>query len=214
MTIAGSETPKRQDSFVPVALGLAFALQVVVLGWAPYDREGWLLENLISVPVAVGLVLARRRVGVSTLSWCLIFAFLGLHEIGSHYTYSLVPWMEWSHDFFGWAPDWQRNHYDRFLHFVFGLLITLPFEELLARGIPSRPTLRRLMTLCVMVTLSTGYELIEWVAALTFDPELGMGFVGAQGDPWDAQKDMALALAGCCIVIVSNWIWSRRAVAS
>lgn len=205
---------KGQDSYVPIALGLAFALEVVALGWAPHDREGWLLENLISVPVAVWLVLARRRVAVSTLSWFLIFAFLGLHEVGSHYTYSLVPWMEWSHDVFGWAPAWQRNHYDRFLHFVFGLLITLPFEELLARGIPGRPTLRRLMTLCVMVTLSTGYELIEWAAALIFEPSLGIGFVGAQGDPWDAQKDMALALAGCCIVIVSHWIWNRRAVSS
>jgi len=203
----------QQHSLVPIALGLILAIEVVALGWAPYDRETWLLENLILVPVAVWLVLARRRVGLSTLSWCLIFAFLGLHEIGSHYTYSLVPWMEWSEAVFGWAPDWPRNHYDRFLHLAFGLLITLPFEELLARGIPSRPTLRRSMCICVMVTLSTGYELIEWAAALTFEPELGIGFVGAQGDPWDAQKDMALALAGCCAVIVMRWIGIRRIAA-
>jgi putative membrane protein len=203
---------KSPDSFVPVALGLAFAVQVIALGWAPHDREAWLLENLICVPVAVWLVVARRRVRLSTLSWWFVFAFLGLHETGSHYTYSLVPWMEWSREVLGWAPDWQRNHYDRFLHLAFGLLITLPFEELLTRGIPSRPTLRRLMNVCVIVTLSSGYELMEWAAALIFEPELGIGFVGAQGDAWDAQKDMALALAGCCIVIMLRWISNRRTV--
>jgi putative membrane protein len=101
-------------------LGAAFAVEFVALAWAPHDRGDWLLENLIVAPVAVGLVLARRRLALTTTSWGLVFLFFALHEIGSHYTYSLVPWMEWSRDLLGWAPAWQRNHYDRILHFAFG----------------------------------------------------------------------------------------------
>jgi putative membrane protein len=196
-----SDMKRAWQGAVPIALGLAFACEVVVLGWSPYDRAAWWLENLVPIPVAIALV--------SLMSWCSIFLFLALHEIGSHYTYSLVPWMEWSRDLLGWAPEWSRNHYDRFLHLSFGLLITHPVEELFARRMPSRPVLRRLMTLCTIVTLSSVYELAEWAAALLFDPELGIGFVGAQGDIWDAQKDMALALGGSCISIGLSWLADR-----
>jgi putative membrane protein len=184
----------------------AFAAVFVALAWEPYDRGDWLLENLISAPVAVGLVLGRRRLPFTTASWILVFCFLALHEIGSHYTYSRVPWMEWSRELLGWAPPWQRNHYDRLLHLGFGLLLTRPMAELLAGPLAGRPLLRRLLPVCCIMTLSALYELLEWAAALVVDPQLGIAFVGAQGDIWDAQKDMALALGGSGLATAVAWI--------
>jgi putative membrane protein len=188
--------PIPAPGWLPIALGIAFGVLFLALAWRPHDRGDWLLENLISAPLALGLVLARRRLPFSTAAWSLLFAFLALHEIGSHYTYSRVPWMDWSRALLGWAPDWSRNHYDRFLHFAFGVLLTRPFAELLAAPLAASPRLRRVLAICCIVTASSIYELLEWAAAMVVDPELGIAFVGAQGDPWDAQKDMLLALGG------------------
>ncbi len=190
-------------------LGALWILAFVAAGWAPHDRQAWLLENLIAAPAVVVLLAMRRRLPFSRSSWIWIFVFLGLHEIGSHYTYSLVPWMSWSQEIFGWTPAWTRNHYDRFVHLAFGLLLTAPCRELLAVPLARHPGLCRALTFCVIATLSTGYELVEWGAAEIVDPELGLGFVGAQGDIWDAQKDTALALGGSLFVICMGAARSR-----
>jgi putative membrane protein len=117
--------------------------------------------------------------------------------------------MEWSRALLGWAPDWERNHFDRFVHLGFGLLLTRPVAELLAQVPVVRPWLRWGMAVCAIATLSTLYELLEWMAARVVDPDLGMSFVGAQGDVWDAQKDMALALGGSFAVGVLGWASER-----
>jgi len=195
--------------WLPLVLGAVFALQFVALGWEPHDHGDWLLENLIAAPVAVALVVYRRRLPFTTPSWLLLFAFLALHEVGSHYTYSLVPWMQWSRDLLGWAPDWERNQYDRVVHLAFGLMLTRPIRELLATRLAASPLLLRLLPICVVMTLSAGYELLEWAAARIADPDLGIAFVGAQGDIWDAQKDMALALGGSCFATASGWLIDR-----
>jgi putative membrane protein len=197
--------PVPAPAWVPLALGTAFGVWFLWLAWSPHDRSDWLLENLISAPLALGLVLARRRLPFSTAAWCLVFAFLALHEIGSHYTYSLVPWMDWSRTLLGWAPDWERNHYDRFLHLGFGLLLTRPIAELLAAPLAGHPLLRRALPISCVATASLVYELLEWGAAVIVDPELGIAFVGAQGDAWDAQKDMALALGGSLLATGIGW---------
>lgn len=198
--------------WLPWVLGGLWAVGFVALGWAPSDREAWLLENLIAVPVVVWLLVHRRRLPLSSTAWILVFAFLALHEVGSHYTYSHVPWMEWSEHLLGWSPGWERNHYDRFLHVAFGLLLTRPFQELLAGPLAANPRLLRVLAICVIATLSGVYELMEWVTAEIVDPDLGIDFVGAQGDIWDAQKDMALALGGS--VIATSWGWASSAIRS
>ena len=207
---APNEPARPAPAWLPLALGAAFAALFLALAWSPHDRGDWLLENLIAVPFALFLVLARRRLPFDTSAWLMLFVFLALHEIGSHYTYSLVPWMEWSRALFGWAPAWERNHYDRFLHLSFGLLLTLPMAQLLAGALPSRPGLRFLLAVCVVATFSHLYELLEWGAARLVDPELGIAFLGAQGDVWDAQKDMALAFGGSCAVALAGWLGFRR----
>ena len=84
-----------------------------------------------------------------------------------------------------------------------------PIRELLATRLAASPVLLWLMPICVVMTLSAGYELLEWGAARVVGPELGIAFVGAQGDIWDAQKDMALALAGSCGVTATEWLLDR-----
>ena len=195
----------RAPAWLPLVLVALWMVEFLVLAWAPTDRQTWLLENLLVVPLVLWLVLARRRLPLSSAAWGMIFAFLALHEVGSHFTYSQVPWTEWCERLVGRAPSSTRNHYDRFVHFAFGLLWTRPLRELLADGIRPRPALLRLLTICVVATLSVAYELLEWGAAVIVDPELGIGFVGAQGDVWDAQKDTSLALLGALCATGLDW---------
>lgn len=184
------------------AAGL-FACEFVWLAWAPHDRSDWLLENLISIPCALFLVLGRRLHRLSYGTVLLLFLFLALHEVGSHYTYSLVPYGSW------WsALEGDRNHYDRLVHFSFGLLVLPTPWQMLRRVIGGRAWLRASLSIAVIVSCSTFYELLEWGAARTVDPELGIAFVGAQGDIWDAQKDTALALLGSWIS--AGLLWSRE----
>ena len=113
----------------PVVLLCAFALVFIALGIAPSFREDWLLENLL-VLIAVPLLIAtHRRLRFSNLAYTLLFVFFVLHEIGAHYTYSLVPYDAWSATLTNTTVSVHfgasRNHYDRLIHFAYGLLVTL-----------------------------------------------------------------------------------------
>jgi putative membrane protein len=169
------------------------------LAIAPSYRADWLLENLptmVAVPLAV---LTFRRFRFSDQAYVQATIFLILHTIGSHYTYSEVPAGDWVRDALGLA----RNHYDRIVHFSFGLLMLRPTRELLIRD-PRTTGPWRLAFASIAVTSfwSLMYELIEWVTAAVVDPAAGTAFLGTQGDPWDAQKDMALAAVGAVLAAV------------
>jgi putative membrane protein len=111
----------------------------------------------------------------------------------------------------GEALGWSRNHYDRFVHLAYGLLMGLPAIELLDRRAPPQGFWRWLLPVLFLASHSVIYELIEWAAALVFGGELGEAYLGTQGDPWDAQQDMALALGGAALA-VSFWLtWRSRA---
>ena len=99
--------------------------------------------------------------------------------------------------FFGF----ERNHYDRVVHFLFGLLVFRVLFEMLTYGISSLKT-ALFFTLTTVITISTIYEMLEWLAAITFHPELGLAFLGTQGDIWDAQKDTLVAIIGALINLV------------
>jgi putative membrane protein len=183
-----------------LGLGALFAVQVVLLAIRPTDRGDWALENAIALPFAAMLLWTSRVNPLSRSSYALIFGFLALHEVGSHYTYSIVPYDDWVEMLTGRTLSalvgWERNHYDRLVHLAFGLLLAVPMREVLSRHVRARPGLIDALALAVMVALSSAYELLEWLAAIIVDPELGIAFVGAQGDTWDAQKDASLAAAG------------------
>lgn len=179
-----------------VFLALWFALAI-----SPVSREDWLLENVLTVAFVGWLVWEFRKQPLTNLSYACIFAFLALHTIGSHYTYSLVPYNDWAGAVTGHVINEGRNHYDRFAHLAYGLLIVVPSIEWLDRIAPPRGAWRVWMPVLFIMAHSTIYELIEWGAAMVVAPELGDAYLGTQGDVWDAQKDMALATLGATITV-------------
>lgn len=184
------------------ASGIVWGLAAI----APHDRGDWLLENLLVFLAAVGLWAGYRRMPLSNLSYALLFVFLSIHVLGAHYTYSLTPPGFWIQEALGLA----RNPYDRIVHFAFGLLLTYPFRELTLRVLHVHGAWGYALPLFAGLSLSASYEMLEAMAARIVDPELGLAFVGAQGDPWDAQKDMALALLGTVLALAAIWAYRQR----
>jgi len=184
----------------PLALLVVFTAIWIALAIAPWYRQDWLLENVI-VFVAVPLfVVTSGRLRFSNLAYTCIFVFLVLHEVGAHYTYSEVPWRNWLSTVTGEDATWAgRNHYDRFVHFCYGLLILPVAWELFAARASPRGLWRWLMPPLFVMSHSVIYELVEWIAAEVFGGDLGLAYLGTQGDVWDAQKDMALAAAGAFV---------------
>lgn len=189
-------------------------------GWSPNDRGDWLLENAL-VAIAIPLFVAGyHRLRFSTLSYLMLFVFFCLHEVGAHYTYSKVPYPQW----LGWIPDLasngageSRNHYDRMVHFAYGFLVMPAVFELFARRAALQGLWRWLVPVTFVMAHSMVYELIEWGAAIVFGGDLGLTYLGTQGDEWDAQKDMLLATAGSvamtCLLAAVGWRGLRAAVA-
>lgn len=174
----------------------------VALALHPLDRSDWLLENvLLAVGVAV-LIGTYRAFPLSLVSYTMITVFLCLHTIGAHYTYAEVPYREWMAALTG-APVATdgRNHFDRFVHFTYGLLLAYPIREVFLRIANVRGFWGYFLPLDFTMSTSMLYELLEWASAILFGGDLGVAFLGSQGDPWDAQKDMALASLGALITM-------------
>lgn len=175
------------------------------LAVAPVDRFDWLLENLLSLTLVVILVFTYRRFRFSLTSYSLIGLFLTLHAVGSHYTYSEVPFGFWLKDFFALS----RNPFDRIAHFSYGLLLVYPIRELLVRMAGVRLAWASFLSLTVILAQSGFFEIAEAVVATVVSPELGSTYLGTQGDEWDAQKDMAAAFTGALLTIGAFSAWSR-----
>lgn len=202
---------------VPTSLLGIFTVLWSVLAIEPVNRADWLLENILvfaSVPL---LVFTRQRLRFSNASYACIFAFLVLHAVGAHYTYSEVPYDEWwrslSGGTFNEMLGWDRNHYDRLVHFLYGALMLPPTVELLDRYAPARTFWRWIFPVTFLMAHALIFELFEWLATLMVAPELGDAYLGTQGDPWDAQKDMALATLGSILVMAVVALARSRAAA-
>lgn len=177
----------------------------VLTAIAPFDRFDWLLENLLVFVYGTILVVTYRRFAFSNLSYGLFTVFLSLHLIGAHYTYSETPLGFWLQD---WL-DLSRNHYDRIVHFSFGLLLGYPFRELLIRAAGVTPAWSYLLVMVTVLGFSGFYEALEGLVAVIVSPELGAAYLGTQGDEWDAQKDTGLAFFGSVIAMVFVWAFER-----
>ena len=188
-----------------MTLSLLFLVEFVVLAISPHNREDWALENVLVVVFVLFIAWSYRRFPLSGLSYGLIFLFLVLHEIGAHYTYSLVPYDALFISTFNFSLNevmgWERNHYDRLGHLLYGLLLTYPVRELYCRVIQLPGLWSYFLPMNFIMGASMTYELIEWGAAKLFGGELGIAYLGTQGDVWDAQRDMALASLGALIAM-------------
>jgi len=164
-----------------------------------------MLENALMVVVGIILVSTYRSLPLSRISYGLIFIFLCLHETGAHWTYAEVPYDEWWHALFGVTLNeifgWERNHFDRLVHFLYGFLIAYPMREMFLRVADVRGFWGYFLPLDLVMSTSMIFELFEWIAAEMFGGDLGIAYLGSQGDVWDAHKDMALASVGAVIAM-------------
>ena len=183
-------------------LFLTMIIMLIVSGIAPYDRLTWLLEVvpvLIAIPI---LVATYFRFQFTPVIYRLILLHAFILMLGAHYTYERTPLGFWVQDFFHLAP----NPYDRLGHFIQGFVPAMIVREILLRCSPLRPGkwLFFLVT-TVCLSISACYELIEWWAAVILG-ESAQAFLGSQGDPWDTQWDMLMALLGalCSQLLLSG----------
>ncbi len=171
------------------------ALALCVSGIGPVDRLTWLLEVF---PVLLGapfLVWSRARFPLTPVLYRLLFLHALILILGGHYTYAQVPLGFWVQDSF----DLARNHYDRLGHLAQGFVPAILTREILLRRSPLVPG-RWLffLVLCVCLAFSAFYEMLEWWAAV-LGGDAADSFLGTQGDVWDTQWDMFLALVGACL---------------
>ena len=177
----------------------------IITAMKPLYPRDWLLENLLVFFYAALLIVTYRWFRFSNLSYGLFTLFISLHLLGAHYTYSETPFGFWLQDWFGF----ERNHYDRLVHFCFGLLIGYPFREILLRQTGVKREWSYFLTVTLVLAFSAFYEVIEGIAAMIFSPELGAAYLGTQGDEWDAQKDSAMAFIGAIIAMTITWQFDR-----
>ncbi len=181
---------------------------LVLSGWTPYDRFTWLLEVLpviIALPV---LWLMRGRLPLSSLAIGLILIHGLILVLGGAYTYARVPPGHWVQEWFALS----RNPYDKLGHFAQGFVPAIVAREILLRHFHlRRDALLRFLVVCICLAISAFYELLEWGVALA----AGQGaddFMGMQGDPFDTQSDMFLALAGAVIAVFGLARWHDRSM--
>lgn len=165
----------------------------------PHDYFTWFLEVLPVIAGAVILASTFRKFRLSPLAYVLIWAHAVILMIGGHYTYAEVPAFNWLRDSF----ELSRNHYDRVGHFAQGFVPAIISREILLRRSPLKQgKWLFFIVLCVCLSISASYELIEWfVAELT--GTAADAFLGAQGDVWDSQWDMFLALTGAITALLA-----------
>lgn len=191
-------------------LGVVVLAALVASGIAPYDRGTWVMEVVPVLLAAPVLVLSRKRFPLSTLLYVLIALHMLVLILGGAYSYARVPLGFWLQDMLHLG----RNPYDKIGHFMQGLVPALVAREvLLRRGYLSSQRMAGFLSVCVAMAISAVYELVEWWAALA----MGQGadeFLGTQGDPWDTQSDMFLALIGATVAIMLLAKWQDRQIAT
>lgn len=165
------------------------------------DYANWWIENILTFISLLALIFTYGYYRFTTFSYFLIMLFMCLHVYGSKYTYADNVLGYWLKD----TLDLIRNPYDRIVHFSFGLLLYLPLKEFFSDWLKYPKSLSIYLPVVLVLALSGGFEVIEWLVADIFFKEHGDAYLGTQGDVWDAQKDMALAFVGSiisCIILI------------
>jgi putative membrane protein len=183
----------------PLTLLAITAVLLGVSGYRPFETGTWLMEVFPVIAAAPILIATYRRFPLTRLAYTLIFVHACILLLGGHYTYARVPLGFWLQDVF----DFSRNHYDRIGHLAQGFIPAIVAREILLRRTPLRPGgWLGFLVCCVCLAISACYEFIEWWAAL-IGGEGATEFLGTQGDVWDTQWDMLMALIGSIVAQVT-----------
>ena len=188
-----------------ILLVLFIAAFLITTIHIPHPHD-FVLEHIATVALIIILLFTYNKFRLSNLSYTLIFTFMILHIIGAHYTYAEVPYDSWFKAVFGTTLNelvgFTRNNYDRIVHFSFGLLMAYPIREMFLRIVSVQGFWGYYLPLDVVMAFSMIYELLEWLVAVVFGGDLGMTYLGTQGDVWDAHKDMLFASLGALITMI------------
>ena len=191
----GKQTPSRRELLV--------LLIIYLIGWAvlainPYDRADWALENFFPITQLLAVIILYPYFKFTRLSYYMIFFYLFVQSWGGHYTYAEAAPFNWIRDHFHLA----RNDYDRVAHFMLGFLLAIPIREILLRYIIASRKWLAFLSAAIVLAIGAFYEFIEWWVAVLVTPQLGDAFLGTQGDIWDTQWDMFLALVGAVLTLL------------
>ena len=196
-----------------VSLGILL-LAVIFASIRPLEWQAYLLHQVGTVLMVAMLLWAQWRLGLTVVSFVLYIGFLLIHVLAAHYLYSYVPYDAWLQSCCGFSlnelMDWQRNMYDRLVHFASGLLLFPFFYRLFQVALPQvKPRVLVLLVIQFVMATALIYEWIEWAIAITLSPKAAELYNGQQGDVWDAHKDMLLATLGAAMMAV--WmLWRKK----
>jgi putative membrane protein len=196
---------------VPSQRELLTLMSIYLIGFAalavnPHDRADWALENLFPISQLIAVAICYRYYKFTRLSYYLIFFYLFVQSWGGHFTYAEAAPFNWLRDQF----HLSRNHYDRVAHFMLGFLLAVPIKEILMQFVTASRRWMNFLTAAIVLAIGAFYELIEWWVAVLATPNLGDKFLGTQGDIWDTQWDMFLALIGAVITLAIFGKWHER----
>ena len=184
----------------PKILLFIYIIAWILLAINPNYRSVWIDENILPVFFTLLLILTYKKFRFSNLGYTFIFIFLILHAIGGHYSYSEMPLFEILKQNYNLA----RNNYDRLVHFIFGVLFFLPFNEILTRIFKVPKGWRVFFLSCLVILgIKAGFEIIEYGYTAVKNNSLTVtNYLGEQGDSQYAIKDMALGFIGAIV----SWI--------
>ncbi|HEY4652122.1 MAG TPA: DUF2238 domain-containing protein [Pontibacter sp.] len=193
---------------LPIMYFVLFLAYWLYSAFTTPDLLNWATENTLTLSLLIFLVAFYNIFRFSDTSYTLILLFLLLHVYGSHHQYPDAPLGEWMKE----QLNLGRNHYDRLVHFGFGLLLAYPMHEVAVRAFNLKGVYSYLRPIELVLSLGALYELIEWAVAdlLYQGTEQAMVFLGMQGDIWDAQKDIALGFAGSIVAMGVAFLFRKR----
>ena len=189
------------------ALVTIFVLFWIALAINPADYRIWALENILVVTMFPLILWLDKRYNFSNLAFLSMTVFVILHLFGAHMSYNEMSYFNWFSNWFGW----QRNYYDHVIHFLFGLMLFMPFFEIFYHQGFSRK-LSYLIAFLFISSIGSWYEVLEWLTSEVFCPfSQNVCLEGlTQGDIWDAQKDMIYAIIGSIIALLIHNIWGSK----
>jgi putative membrane protein len=193
--------------FVPSALLALYLIVFINCAIAPYDRNVWIAENAPIVLIAIVILIVSRFYVFTPTSYILMSVLIILHTIGGHYTFERVPF-----DFVTKLFGFERNNYDRVAHFSVGFYAFPIAELMLTKKAVRSKTVLLLFPIFTICAVAAGYEIFEWIYAVSADEEAGIAVLGSQGDVWDAQKDMLADSLGAIFAIIVFWLTNSKKV--
>lgn len=195
----------KENRFLWILAGL-FILTWFYMMFNCIDQLDWYIENILVFLFAIFTFITYKSFKFSNWSYLFLFAFLWLHLFGAMYAYTQNPLGA----FLQTKYQLWRNPYDRIVHFSFGFLLAYPLHEYLRNQLKVKGKWQYLLTIEIILSLASLFELIEWTVAELTTKETGETYVATQGDVWDAHKDIVLAVLGAFITMLSLYFYRKK----